>query len=101
LAQSIVGLLILATLVLYTCNTLMVAAVLCLVEHKPVGSIWQICYFWSCPYYLVGSAVAGLMVATCRVAGWQPSLLVLPVMGLVYVSYRMHVSQTESAVWGS
>jgi hypothetical protein len=41
------------------------------------------------------------MIATSRAAGWQPSLFVLPVMALVYVSYRAHVSQTESAVWGS
>jgi hypothetical protein len=101
LSQSLIGLLVVATLVLYTCNTLMVAAVLCLVENKPLGSIWQTCYFWSCPYYLVGSSAAGLMIATSRAAGWQPSLFVLPVMALVYVSYRTHVSQTESAVWGS
>jgi len=101
LSQSLVGSLVLATVVLYTCNTLLVAAVLCLVEHKPLGNIWQICYFWSCPYYLVGSSVSGLMIATCRAAGWQASLLVLPVMGLIYVSYRTHVAQTESAAWGS
>jgi hypothetical protein len=41
------------------------------------------------------------MIATSRAVGWQPSLLVLPVMALVYVSYWTHVSQTESAVWGS
>src|SRR5579864_5049519 len=63
LSQSLIGFLVVATLVLYTCNTLMVAAVLCLVERKPLGSIWQTCYFWSCPYYLVGSSAAGLMIA--------------------------------------
>jgi len=99
--QSLVGLLVLATLVLYGVNTFLVATVICLVDGKPLRSVWQTCYFWSCPYYLVGGAVAGLMVATSRVAGWQPSLLVLPVMGLVYLSYQMHVSQKESAVWGS
>ena len=100
-SESLVGLLIAATLVLYTVNTVMVAIVLCLVEHKPLRSILQGCYFWSCPYHLVGTAAAGLMIETCRVAGWQPALLVLPVMALVHVSYRLHISRTDSAVWGT
>ncbi|PWU01116.1 MAG: hypothetical protein C5B51_23575, partial [Terriglobia bacterium] len=101
LSQSVSGLLVVSTLALYTCNSLMVATVLCLVEKKPLGNIWQTCYFWSWPYYLVGSGVAGLMIATYRAAGWEPSLLVLPMMGLVYVSYRSHIFRRESAVWGS
>jgi hypothetical protein len=101
LSESVVGLVILATLVLYTCNTFMVAAVLCLVERRALFHVWQNCYFWSFPYYLVGSALAGLMTATCRSAGWQASLLVLPMAGLVYVTYRVHVSHCESACWGS
>lgn len=100
-SESLVGLLIAATAVLYTVNALMVATVLCLVEQKPLSGILQGCYFWSCPYHLVGAAAAGLMIETCRVAGWQPSLLVLPVMGLVHVSYRLHIWRTDSAVWGS
>lgn len=100
-SESLVGLLVAATLVLYTVNTFMVATVLCLVENKPVRTILQGCYFWSCPYHLVGTAAAGIMIETCRVAGWQPSLLVLPVMGLVHLSYRLHIWRTDSAVWGS
>lgn len=99
-SESMIGLLIAATLVLYTVNTFMVATVLCLVESKPLSSMLQGCYFWSCPYHLVGAAAAGLMIETWRVAGWQPSLLVLPVMGLVHVSYRLHIWRTDSAVWG-
>lgn len=97
LSQSLVGLLVAATLVLYGSNTLLVAIVLCLAERKPLGSVWQSCYFWSCPYYLVGAAAAGLMIAASRSAGWQPSVLVLPVMALVYVSYRAHVSQAAGS----
>jgi hypothetical protein len=91
LGHSLVGTLAVATLVLYGSNTAMVAVVLALVERKPLGAMWQYCYFWSCPYYLVGAAAAGLMMSACRTAGWLPSLLVLPLMALVYVSYRVHV----------
>jgi hypothetical protein len=101
LSDSLVGVVVLATLVLYTCNTVMVAAVLCLVECRPLFNIWRNCCFWSFPYYLVGAAAAGLMTATCRIAGWQTSLLVLPMTGLIYLTYRLHVSHFESACWGS
>jgi hypothetical protein len=90
-------LLIVATVLLYASNTAMVAAVLCLAEHKPMRDIWQQCYFWSFPYYLVGAAVAGLMIATARSAGWPFSFLVLPMLTMIYVSYRLHAS-TRSEV---
>ena len=91
LGQSLLGTLAVTALVLYFTNTAMVAVVLALAERKPLGTMWQFCYFWTCPYYLVGAAAASVMIGACRTAGWQPSLLVLPLMALVYVSYRAHV----------
>ena len=99
LAGSVTAQLAVATVVLYIFSTGMVAMVLCLVEGRSLWGIWQNCYFWSCPYYLAGAAVAGLMTATCRHANWQTSTLVLPTIGMLYVSYRAHL--TESGVWGS
>jgi hypothetical protein len=89
----VVGLLAVSALVMYSSNTLMVATVMALVDRKPLSNVWQLCYFWSLPYYLVGAAAAGIMTATSRTADWPPSLLVLPLMGLVYISYRMQVRQ--------
>jgi len=83
-------LLILATAILYASNSAMVAAVLCLAEDKPMRDLWQQCYFWSFPYYLAGAAVSGLMIATARGAGWPFSFLVLPILTMIYVSYRLH-----------
>ena len=85
-------LLVLATAVLYASNSAMVAAVLCLAEHKPMRDMWQQCYFWSFPYYLAGAAVSGLMIATARGAGWPFSFLVLPILTMIYISYRLHAS---------
>jgi hypothetical protein len=93
LGHSVLGVLVISTLVLYGSNTLMVATVLALVERKPLNSVWQLCCFWSLPYYLVGAAVAGIMIATNRASDWPPSLLVLPLMGLLYVSYRVQLRQ--------
>ncbi len=85
-------LLVLATAILYASNSAMVAAVLCLAEHKPMRDMWQQCYFWSFPYYLAGAAVSGLMIATARGAGWPFSFLVLPILTMIYISYRLHAS---------
>lgn len=82
--------LVTATVLLYGTNTALVTTVVCLTERKPIHVIWQQCYFWSLPYYLVGAAASGLMIATARTAGWPFSFLVLPLLTMVYVSYRLH-----------
>jgi len=93
LGDSVVGLLAVSTIVLYCSNTLLTATVIALAAGRPLSSIWQLSYFWSLPYYLVGAAVAGVMTAISRTAGWPLSLLLLPLMGLVYVSFRLQVGQ--------
>ncbi len=85
----------LAVLVTYAANSLLVSMVICLAEQKALSTIWQQCYFWSLAYYMVGGAGAGLMIATMRAAGWVPSLTVVPLIMLVYVSYRGHVSSAK------
>ena len=77
----------------FTADTLLVSGVLSLVQGKPLFTIWQQCYLWSFPYFLVGAAIAGLVTATNRSAGWGMSLLILPVMGLVYVFYKICVER--------
>ncbi len=89
---GMMGLLALSTTILYFSNTLMVSAVLSLAQTGTTSGVWKNCCFWSFPYYLAGAA-AGLMVMTARTAGWQSSLLVFPLMGLLFVSYRIHVTQ--------
>lgn len=90
-ASSLPAMLVISTALLYGANTVMVATILCLADNRPLAAIWQRCYFWTFPYYLVGAAASGIMIVTSRTAGWPVSLLILPMMGLVYVSYRMHV----------
>jgi hypothetical protein len=91
----------LAAVLHYGLNTVLVAIVLWLVEDRPVSSIRRNCHFWSFPFYLVGAVAAGLMVATSRNAGWAPSLLVLPLFALVYVSYGLHLRKREDALSSS
>lgn len=93
LDMTVVSLLTLATPLLYLSNTLMVSAVLSLAQTGALGAIWKNCCFWSLPYYLVGAVAAGLMELSARASGWQSSFLVFPLMGLLYVTYRIHVSR--------
>lgn len=84
-------LLTVAACLYFTLNTFLVSGVLSLVDQKPLMQVWQQCYLWSFPYYLAGAAIAGLVVASSRTMGWAASLLILPIMYLVYVFYGMCV----------
>jgi len=86
-------LLAVAATLYFTADTLIVSGVLSLLQGKSLFAVWQQCYLWSFPYYLVGAAIAGLAVATDRSAGWVMSLSILPLMGLVYVFYRICVER--------
>ena len=92
-AESLSALLVLAACVFFLSNTLLVSGVLCLIEGKPLKNIWQQCYLWSFPYYLVGSAIAGIVTVSSRSVGWEASLLVLPIMYLVYTFYRLYLER--------
>src|SRR5262249_14245014 len=70
LAQSTSFLLVLSACVYFLLNTLPVATIISLTEHKSVRKVWTDCYFWSFPYYLVGAAVAALVSWLNQKAGW-------------------------------
>ncbi len=84
-----------AALVYFVANTLPVSMIIALTEGKSYRKIWSECYFWSFPYYLVGAAVVGLVGYVNRHAGWQTTLLVLPVVYWVYRSYRLYLDRLE------
>lgn len=88
-ADCLSALLVIAACVFFLSNTLLVSGVLCLVEGQSLKKIWQQCYLWSFPYYLAGSAIAGLVTVSGRALGWQPALLLLPLMYLTYTFYRL------------
>jgi putative nucleotidyltransferase with HDIG domain len=88
------GLLTAATF--FLTNTLSVAAVIALTERKNLWTVWRD-YFWSFPNYLVGAAAAWVVGVSGRVIGWQPSLLLMPILYVVYRSHRMYVGRLEEA----
>ena len=89
-------LLMVAALVFFFANTMPISVVIALTEGKSVRKVWSECYFWSFPYYLVGAAAVGLVGIVNRSAGWQTSLLVLPLIYWVYRSYRLYLGRLEA-----
>jgi len=89
-------LLMMSALVFFFANTLPISIVIALTEGKSSRKVWSECYFWSFPYYLVGAAAVGLVGIVNKSAGWQTSLLVLPLIYWVYRSYRLYLGRLEA-----
>src|SRR6266496_506384 len=89
-------LLMAAALVFFFANTLPISIVIALTEGKSSRKVWSECYFWSFPYYLVGAAAVGLVGIVNRSAGWETSLLVLPLIYWVYRSYSLYLGRLEA-----
>ncbi len=82
-----------AACVYFVANTLPVAIVISLTERRSLRKIWSECYFWSFPYYLVGAGVVGSISWLHGITDWQTSLLPLPVVYLIYRSYRLYLGK--------
>jgi diguanylate cyclase (GGDEF)-like protein/putative nucleotidyltransferase with HDIG domain len=89
-------LLVLAGALYFLFNTLPVATMIALTEHKNIRKTWSDCYFWSFPYYLAGAAVAAMVGWLNQKIGWQPTLLALPAMFVIYRSYRLYLSKLDN-----
>jgi diguanylate cyclase (GGDEF)-like protein/putative nucleotidyltransferase with HDIG domain len=89
-------LLMVAALVFFISNTAPISVVIALTEGKSSRRVWSECYFWSFPYYLVGAAAVGLVGIVNGSAGWETSLLVLPLIYWVYRSYRLYLGRLEA-----
>ncbi|MEO8026471.1 MAG: diguanylate cyclase [Bryobacteraceae bacterium] len=87
--------LVLATIAFFLLNTFPVSVVISLSEDRPLRQIWQECYFWSLPYYLVGTGIAYLSSLANRYVGWQTALLIVPVVYLIYRSYCLYLARLE------
>jgi putative nucleotidyltransferase with HDIG domain len=87
--------LLLAAATFFLSNTLSVATVIALTEKKHAFHVWRESYLWSFPNYLVGAAVAWIVNAANILLGWQTSLLLLPILYLIYRSHSLYVNRLE------
>jgi diguanylate cyclase (GGDEF)-like protein/putative nucleotidyltransferase with HDIG domain len=81
--------------VYFIANAGSIATVISLTERRPLHRILVDCYFWSFPYYLVGAGIAGVIAWLNHTFNWVTSLLVLPVIYLIYRSYRLYLGKLE------
>jgi diguanylate cyclase (GGDEF)-like protein/putative nucleotidyltransferase with HDIG domain len=80
----------------FLANTVPVATVIALTEHKSLRRIFTDYYFWSFPHYLLGAGLAGVVGFFNRLVEWQSSLLALPAIYLIYRSYRLYLGKLEN-----
>src|SRR5258708_6418737 len=88
---SLAEMMVLGACVYVVLNTGLVSLVISLAEGRSLGELWSSCYEWTFPYFLVGSAVAGLASAASHGSNLGVALLIVPAMYFVYVYYRMHI----------
>ncbi len=87
--------LIAACVPLFLFTTIPVAIVIGLTERRKLREVWDECYFWAFPYYMAGALIAVLFNKFTELIGWQVALIVLPVVYLVYRSYRLYLERLD------
>ncbi|QOY90701.1 hypothetical protein [Paludibaculum fermentans] len=75
----------------YLVDSLLVSAVLCLIEEGPLFGIFRNCNFWALPYYLVGVIVVSGVVSLGILPGWRMVIPTLPLMWSIHDCYRRFV----------
>jgi len=89
-------LLLIATgLAYYILNTVPIAGAIALSDGKRFGETWHNCYFWSFPFYMVGASVAWIISLFTRQMEWRGSIVLLPVVYLIYRSYQLYLARLE------
>src|SRR5580692_2420137 len=85
-----------AASVYFVANTGSIATVISFTERKSLRKILVECYFWSFPYYLVGAGIAGAIGWFDNAFNWENSLLVVPVIYLIYRSYSLYLGKLDN-----
>ncbi|MGA2595598.1 MAG: HD domain-containing phosphohydrolase [Bryobacteraceae bacterium] len=81
--------------VYFLANTFPVAAIVALTEGKSFSATWKACFFWTFPYYMIGAGVAEILHIANQKFGWQISILVLPLVYVIFLSYRSYLNRLE------
>ena len=92
---SLPVLLFASTVVFFLVNTLTVSGVVALTENRGLWDVWRECFVWTGAQYLVVGALAGIVHAVERKAGWQVTFLLLPIVYLVYRSYDLYLGRLQ------
>jgi diguanylate cyclase (GGDEF)-like protein/putative nucleotidyltransferase with HDIG domain len=88
-------LLLVAGCTFFLANTIIVSAVIALVSKQSLRSIWGETYFWSLAYNLAGAALVGMVHVANRYVGWETSILLVPVMFVIFRSYQLYLGRLD------
>ena len=72
------------------------AALLAITYGGEARKIWEACYFWTLPYYVVAGALIGIYGSTRPTLGWQSLILILPAVVVFYQTYRTYMKRLDS-----
>jgi hypothetical protein len=82
-------------------NTIPVAGIVAITSQQAALKVWSGIVSWSFPYYLLSTAVAEVVLMFDRYVDWRAPLVLLPLMFVVYRSYRKYfgaaATQTKMA----
>jgi signal transduction histidine kinase/CheY-like chemotaxis protein len=95
--DSLPARLLAATVVYYLVNVAMVSEIIALTEGKRFSEVWSGSFGGAFATYVVGAAIAGLLIAARRVFGWSSWLLILPTLYLSHRSYKTYVRSKREA----
>lgn len=77
-----------AAAVFFVTNVFPVAFIISLTEDKGLVPVSLDLFYWSFPHYVASSGVAFVVLAINPFIGWKLPILLLPVMYLLYRSYK-------------
>lgn len=90
---SVPTLLFAASVAYFAANTFSIAGVVALTEGKRPWKVWHESFLWTAPQYLVGAALAGLILLCFERLGWQWALLLGPAVYLIFSSYQLYLGK--------
>jgi signal transduction histidine kinase len=85
----------LMALAYFLVNTASISIVIALTEQKPIARVWWAGYFWSFPFYLLSASLVGGIEYLKPLIGPQTTVLGLPVVYVIYRSFRVYVGRLE------
>ena len=88
-------LLMVAAMVYFLVNSILVAGVIALTERRMLHRTWYETCFWVSPYYLAGASLAWLIVDLTKQTAWYAAMVLFPLVFFIYRSYRMYVDRLE------
>jgi len=81
----------------YLANSWIVAIAGAIKARQPVWQTWVQHYLWSSITYFAGALAAGIAAKFARTVSVEAMLVTIPIMVIVYYTYRMYLNHVESS----